>query len=298
MDSFSNYLTQQGMTPDKPLSPCLDGKVYRFDIEGRAKGKKHGWYVGHDAGEYQLVNFGDWQTGLKATWCSQQANTMTKAEAEDYKTKLQQLRKAAEAEALRLANEAKTKAVRMLNAAQDVSGRHAYLQAKRIVPYAARQLKDMLLVPVLVGGELSSLQIIRVDGTKQFLTGGRIHGGYCLLGNEGGDVALVCEGWATGCTLHQATGYPVYVAFNAGNLSPVAQAVRQRQPAAKILLCGDDDWKTEGNPGITKAREAATAVHAGLIIPEFPDYAPANLTDYNDWRNFWNDQQINMEVAA
>lgn len=197
---------------------------------------------------------------------------------------MQELRKIAEAEALQLANQAKTKANKMLEAAHDVHGSHAYLQAKRIVPYGARQLKDMLLIPVLIAGELSSLQVIHGDGKKTFLTGGNTKGGYCLLGEPGRDVALVCEGWATGCTLHQATGFPVYVAFNAGNLKAVAQAVRQQQPAAKIVLCADDDWHAEGNPGVTRAKEAAQATLGAVVMPVFPEGHPrqAKETDFND----------------
>ena len=96
MNSFLDYLAQQCLTPAKTLTPALDGKVHRFDIEGRLHGKKHGWYVGHDAGDYQLVNFGDWQTGAKGTWCSKQTNTLSEAEKESYKTKLQELRKIAD----------------------------------------------------------------------------------------------------------------------------------------------------------------------------------------------------------
>ena len=51
MYSFTRHLEQHGLTPAKPLNPVLDGKVHRFDIEGRPHGKKHGWYVGHDAGD-------------------------------------------------------------------------------------------------------------------------------------------------------------------------------------------------------------------------------------------------------
>ena len=43
-------------------------------------------------------------------------------------------------------------------------------------------------------------------------------------------VLVVCEGFATGASIHEATGHAVAVAFNAGNLLPVAQALPDLSP--------------------------------------------------------------------
>jgi putative DNA primase/helicase len=96
-------------------------------------------------------------------------------------------------------------------------------------------------------------------------------------------VILVAEGYATAASLHEATGYPVAVAFDAGNLAKVAHALRQRYPAALLVLCGDDDQatfnKTGSNPGKIKATAAALAVK-GLAV--FPVDLAANQSDFND----------------
>ncbi len=96
-------------------------------------------------------------------------------------------------------------------------------------------------------------------------------------------VILLAEGYATAATPHEATGWPVAVAFDAGNLVKVAHALRQRYPAAPLALCGDDDRatqaKTGNNPGRDKATAAAGAVQ-GLAV--FPVDLPESGSDFND----------------
>ncbi len=72
------------------------------------------------------------------------------------------------------------------------------------------------------------------------------------------------------------------MAFDARNLLPVARALRAKFPDKKLVLCADDDAETEGNPGITKATEAARAVNGLLAVPEFGDDRPSGVTDFND----------------
>ena len=96
-------------------------------------------------------------------------------------------------------------------------------------------------------------------------------------------VVLVAEGYATGASLHQATGHAAAVAFDAGNLAQVARTLRELHPDALILLCGDDDVQTFArtgrNPGRDKATAAARAVR-GLAV--FPDSLPDGGSDFND----------------
>lgn len=58
------------------------------------------------------------------------------------------------------------------------------------------------------------MQTIGSNGFKRFQKGGDVLGGYMLLGKDEGKLAYVCEGFATGATVHQATGRNVYIAFN------------------------------------------------------------------------------------
>ena len=93
---------------------------------------------------------------------------------------------------------------------------------------------------------------------------------------------MIAEGFATGASIHEATGHAVAVAFNAGNLKAVAQALRAKFPTLRLIVAADDDWKTDDNPGMTKAREATKAIGGLLAVPRFPADRPDGATDFND----------------
>jgi len=180
---------------------------------------------------------------------------------------------------------------------QDASdkGESPYLVRKGVQPHGVRfAAGGVLLVPMRDGaGTLWNVQRIAPvkpqEGApeKLFLKGGRKSGLWHLVGNLASDAAppvlLIAEGLATAATLHEATGHPVAVAFDAGNLQHVARALRKLYPAALLVLCGDDDRVTEAqtgtNPGRVKAAAAARAVH-GLAL--FPEGLPDGGSDFND----------------
>jgi len=137
--------------------------------------------------------------------------------------------------------------------------------------YAAR---GTIVVPLCnAAGDIGNLQFIFTD-KKQFIKNGPKSGLFHFLGSitSHTPAILIAEGYATAATLHEATGYPVAMAIDCGNLLPVAQALRGVPPAHSpfpIVVCGDDDAATEGNPGKTKAEEAAQAVAGVAVFPVF-----------------------------
>jgi len=136
-------------------------------------------------------------------------------------------------------------------------------------------------------GELRSLQFINEGGTKKRpLTGGEKQGcHYRIVKPDSaahGGILIVCEGFATGASIHEATGQPVAVAFDSGNLEPVAKSLRKLYPDAGLIIAADDDYCTEGNPGRTAAAGAAKAVGGIVVSPMFPRDRPNEATDFND----------------
>jgi putative DNA primase/helicase len=125
------------------------------------------------------------------------------------------------------------------------------------------------------------LQTIATDGSKLFHPGGRVKGCYFSIGKPAGRL-IVCEGFATGASIHEATGEAVAVAFNAGNLGAVTMALHKKYPALAIVIAADDDHKTDGNPGLTSAKSAALAVGGFVVAPQVPAGRPARATDFND----------------
>lgn len=185
-------------------------------------------------------------------------------------------------------------AVALWDAAAPV-GKAPYLDRKGVQGYGVRfGAGGWLLVPMRdVEGRLWGVQRIAPNKPssgpdKLFLKGGRKSGLWHLCGAVdagagGAGVVLIAEGYATAASLHEATGYPVAVAFDAGNLGHVAKALRNRYPAALLVLCGDDDldtFATNGtNPGRDKATAAAQAVQ-GVAV--FPENLPEGGSDFND----------------
>jgi putative DNA primase/helicase len=192
-------------------------------------------------------------------------------------------RLAAEAQQAKIDREAAaTRAADMWSRASTVTV-HPYVQRKLIEPEGARQLADELLIPLRHGpGALVGLQRIKPDGTKLFLKGSASGGAYTVLGKpDKNGTVVIAEGWATACSIRMATEHCVVVAFNSGNLAPVARKIRAALPDARIILAADDDFQTIGNPGITDARKAAREINALLAIPVWGP-GRGDGTDFND----------------
>lgn len=177
-----------------------------------------------------------------------------------------------------------TLAQRLWHRAGRADPEHSYLRAKQLPPVGVRQADDALLVPLFDGGSLINVQRISADGGKRFLSGGRVRGGYAPLGKiVRGKPLYICEGWATGTALHMDSGAAVACAMSANNLEPVARELRQRYgDQVELVIAGDDDRGTPGNPGRTAATTAAMAAGARVVFPEWPADAPASLTDFSD----------------
>lgn len=257
-----------GFVPPENIEP---GRIARFSTNGETSDKA-GWLYLFPDGEG--ASFGDWRSGREFTWQNQREQTHTPAERAGFQRKVAQAKQEATAQREKEHQEAAQHAREIWMDAPDAHSSHAYLTRKKIDAEGLRlsyedAYKGWLIVPVFgPDGMMQSLQFIGHDGTKRFLGGGKMKAGHVWLGNpENATMGLVCEGWATGKSLYEATGFPVCVAFNAGNLGEVAKMVKKKQPRTRLLLCGDDDIETNGNPGRTKATEAAKAIGASLAFP-------------------------------
>jgi putative DNA primase/helicase len=174
---------------------------------------------------------------------------------------------------------------------------HAYLQRKGVQPHGIRmEGLDVLIVPLVdIDGTLHTLQRIYDDGTKRFLTGGAKAGHFTPIGGPlaGAATILLCEGWATGATAHEATGLPVVAAMDAGNLKRVAPALRERFPDTLFVILADNDAKPDrlDNPGVAAAIAAARATAALVAIPPEPG-------DFNDLAAAHGLHAVRQVIAA
>lgn len=252
----------------------MDGKVHRFAPIG--KKKKSGWYVAFDS-PIKVIVAGDWATGYKWTWkedrkYSREESKQIKEIQKSAQERAEKERKTAQDAAALLARTTIQKASKI--------GSHEYLQRKHVGAFGIYFLDGEILIPTRnLSDTILGYQKITKDGKKFFLkdqiTKGLFHK---IQGAE--DIIFICEGYATGASIHMATGATVYCAFNANNLVHVASAVRKSNMSASIIIAGDDDQLTSGNPGRSKADEAANAGACASIFPVF--HNGEQLTDFND----------------
>ena len=245
--------------------------------------EKTGWYIFFEGPEISAGVYGSWHQGYEwKSWCSVHENELTEIQLEVHRRYLESAQKAREEERKRLAEDARQRIRFLSQNAQQATAEHPYLKKKKIESHGTLTSEQgVLIIPMQnTDGEPVTAQTITADGTKRFLHGGQAKGTWFQLGAPTQRV-WITEGFATGATVHQATGDLTLVAFNCGNLKPVAQAARKRFPNASICIAADNDQWTDKNPGLSKATEAAAAVSATLKVPQFQDVS-ARPTDFND----------------
>ncbi|MNP07463.1 DNA primase TraC [compost metagenome] len=264
--------------------PLPDGKPHRFHVPGDRSGTCNGWYLLR-MGIIAWGCFGSWKTNEIHRWNSRAP--AIPLEANLIRQQQMHARLLHEAKLHRRQERTAEKANRWWREAHHAAPHHPYLIRKGIKPHNARQRGSELLIPLCFNGKLVNLQRIKPDGYKRFLFGGRVTGCYSPLGKvTPGEPLYICEGWATGATIREETGHAVACAMNCGNLLAAGEHLRQRHPSAVLIFAGDDDRKTEGNPGRTAATKAAAALGCGVVFPPWTGAEPLALSDFNDLRQW------------
>lgn len=248
-----------------------DGELRRFHIEGQKCATKNGAYVLHHDG-CPAGWFMDYKSGFSQTWkCSGDSAQVSRAFAKQIKeAKLHR-----ETEIRQKHKEAASKGVYIWSQSTLIAKQegHVYLLKKRIQPHGARLYRNALVIPIYnESDQLINLQFISSEGEKRFLSGGRKKGCFNIIGKLTKRI-LICEGFATGASLYEDKGQRVVIAFDAGNLLPVAKNIRELSPDSEIIICGDNDLSGIGQ---SKARKAALSIGGKVLIPPTPG------TDWND----------------
>ena len=301
-EQFAEALRECGLRPDGPVQ--MDGEMHRVPVEGDKGNERSGAYVGHLDGRPAgfIQNF---KTGVKTTWkASGQVAALGAQDRAHMAAEAAQKRHERALERERMYERTAQQVDAIWTAAMPVEA-HPYLAEKGVPSHGLRQGVDgqtitvrdregaeheisiagRLLVPVAdANGKMMSLQFIEPAAAKMFMPNGRVEGGHYVVGDVGKPgPLLIAEGYATAATLYELTGMPAIVAFNAGNLAPVAQTYRQLHPDRPIYIAGDNDHRREAegkpNVGRDKAEEAAAAAALRCCRP-LPE---------QDARSDWND---------
>jgi putative DNA primase/helicase len=327
--NFGNYddvlrqLREAGLLVDQ----LEIGRRVRCRVDGDRE--KRGWYHLHelitDAGGALIVgSFGVWRGNDNGAQKVQlaKASPLTQEQRQALKARIEADRRAADAARKTEAARAAERATRMWAKVSE-SGESEYLKRKGVANHGARFAPSgALVIPLLdTGGRIHGLQVIyppghpkrkRLGRDKDFWPAGLVkQGHFFMIGGTPAatGICLVAEGYATAASLYEASGFPVAVAFDAGNLQHVAAALRARYSRVRLLICGDDDYlgkcaacheltltgeatcrhcgemHTRGNAGIAGASAAALAVGGGWLVPRFAAERPLDRkgpTDFND----------------
>ncbi len=253
-----------------------DEQIHRFRVEGDKPGSRNGWYVNFG----NVGAFGSWKEGVSHTFSSKDRRYMSGWERQEFQKQIRRMCEAKDKARRKSQDAAAAKCLELWNQASPACPEHGYLIKKQVKPYGLRQRGDVLVVPVVnAQGELRSLQRIYASGDKRFFPDGEITGCYCSIG-ELTDIVYLCEGWATGATINESSGCGVAVAFNAGNLKPVALNLRRKFPSQKFIIAADNDHAKPTNTGLAKGREAAATAGMQIVFPTFPSGSTG--TDFND----------------
>ena len=245
IDDVLNQIRDHGIEP--PADLVADGKKFTWaGTPGKPK-KKNAWAILHEWKSPKTQ-----KTYIVGVYgCGDQSNywrveptevEWSPAEKTAWLERKKAIDKEADEERRLLAASASSKAQRLWERAQD-NGVSTYLQRKQIGAYGIRFSFGKLLVPLCdVAGKLHGLQWIAEDGGKVFGTGTVKEGHFHLIGavTDGMPLAFA-EGYATAASVHMATGWPVVVCFDAGNLMPVVIAFRKLYPDHELIVAGDDD---------------------------------------------------------
>ncbi len=260
LDQFRAAMERAGIEP--PAAILDDGELHRFPTSGRA-GDDSGWYLLHSDG-IPAGKFGNWRTGVSHAFRADVGRELTREELEAQRERLARIQADREAERQREHAANAKRAREIWESAEPASDDHPYLKRKGVKSHGLRLHKGALVVPMRIDGTLWSLQFINEAGAKLFLSGGRTGGCYHAIGART-PTLCICEGYATGASIHEATGHAVAIAFSASNLRPVAEGLQAKHPDIQIIIAGDHDASGVGQRA---ALETAQAVGGAAAIPK------------------------------
>ena len=302
--------------------------------------ERRGWYSLHelrlDDGDMVLVgSFGVWRGNDNgAQKVSLKKRKLTSDQTQALKARIAEDRRRAEASRKTAANKAARRAAAVWKQCSN-QGRSDYLEKKSVLAHGLRYTDSgSLVIPIAdVLGKIRGLQFIlpsdhprrkKTGRDKEYWPAGLAKQGHChLFGGTPNPICLLAEGYATGASLHEATGYPVAVAFDAGNLLPVATNLKKKYRNIRILVCADDDFiqkcaacgqmttvetgdcthcgqpHQKGNAGISAAQATAMAVDGAWVIPVFAeDRGVRKLTDFNDLQQIESAAAVRIQIEA
>ncbi|CNI31956.1 LPD7 domain-containing protein [Yersinia pekkanenii] len=293
-EEFAEVLKDAGFIFPANELPEMDGKRRRVQTEGDKDDNKSGVYQGYmdgrPAGWYQNHRASEG----KVNWTSTGSYEYDPAESMKQRALAAQKRWVRELKARTDYTRIAKTLTRQWSKMPPAPDTHAYLSRKGVSAASGVRLDiyDNLVIPLRnTAGELRTLQYIKPDGTKNLKKDAEKTGNFFVVGGELSPQRpiLYAEGYATAASLHQATGIPVVMTVDAGNMVTVSRNLKALYPDTAHIILGEDDFTKTDNKGLNKAREAAAAIDGTYIIPQFTESertqafaGTGSFSDFND----------------
>lgn len=304
--------------------------------------EKKGWYhlssITINYNSYIIGAYGIWSGADNGkqivTLAKQERDSLTQEQREAQKALHKEAQRKAESERKRQADKAAEKAKATWHKCP-TEGSSPYLTRKQVGAHGVRfGNQGTLVVPITDESDtIRGLQLILPKDHPRAVKNGRdkdfwpygvvTSGTWHLIGGHPKDILLIAEGYATGASLHEATGHPVAVVWSANNIGPACKALRKKYQRPRFLICADDDWiqkctncgeytpVTSGdcircqqphrqkNAGVSCAESAALSVNGAWVKPQFTIQRPDNKkgpTDFNDLHCLESLQQVVQQI--
>ena len=282
---FSQFLAEHGLEPDPKKGLIADGSIGRAYINVGGQRKLVGWYQLWTDQSVPFGRLGDYRVSADqptAIWKPE--NSQRRRITKKQKEEIAELQKQAEVKQAEKYSRSAKRAQSLWNKAVPCE-KHPYLENKKVLSYGLRMDEHNNLMIPLYDKQMTIVGIQYIDehGGKRFLTGSKKSGSFFILGSEilkSSDILNYAEGYATAASIYADYSQPVIVAFDAYNLSPVAEVMFEFFADRKHVFVADNDDSQTGEKEATKACQyiRKNKGQAEVLMPE-------TKGDYNDHKN-------------
>ena len=305
--SFKDELEKRGF--ELRGEPVANGRIQSVHIHGHDNSTRNGRYAIHEDGIPTLW-LKDWKTGIEETIKHKDSHFKGGADDKTIETqkeinRIKNVQSVYDKDRMHYAVAKRLEAE--ITNLSDATADNFYLAKKGIEPTAGVKVDGYgnLVIPFRdVRGSIKTAQkiILQEDGTylKLFEKGGEKNGNFHGIEYDpyytNPDTVIFCEGYATGASINQATGYGVLVTGDSGNLKSVMENYLNihKNNIKTIIIAADNDVYrgSDKNVGLIKALEAAAYIaekypdlknKIAIAIPSFTsDEIKNKATDFND----------------
>ena len=282
---FLSFLSEQGMEVDPRKGLVVDGSIGRAYINLGGERKLSGWYQLWMDQSVPFGRVGDYRISTDqptAIWKpeNRKRQTVTKTEREE----IDRLKKEVEVKKAEKHTKSAKRSQAMWEKGEDCE-KHPYLETKGVLSYGLKVDENGLLMIPMLNNDLTvvGMQFISDDGTKRFLTGSKKAGSFFILGQEilkTSDTIYYGEGYATCADIYRDMSCPVFVSFDAYNLSKVAESVFETLKDRRHIFVADNDDSKTGEKEAIKACQWIVK-QGGMAEVHMPE----TKGDYNDHKS-------------